>query len=162
MKNEDFAEGIYWILDAIRYKLGGGYDFSCGIDYRNDVFETFNFWQHCECSCSYQQWQWDMEEQVNERMMEYLGHPAFPDLKQWDSEWVRLYRMEWGNVTQGKEREHDGDCLGKEYGFRHFESGLEVEWYKRVGRSTKSNKGMKTLEWYSTVVECLESVRDAH
>lgn len=49
---------------------------------------------------------------------------------------------------------------GYPVGFRHFESGLEVNWYKRVGRSTESNKSVKALDWYAIVVQCLESVRD--
>lgn len=100
MNNEDFGEGIYWILHAINYDLGGGYDFSCGIDYKNDVFETTYFWGHC-------------------------------DDEDWD-----------------------------DVGFRHFASGLEVTWYKRVGRSTTSNKSLKTLEWFEIVTECLKSIRD--
>ena len=121
MKDGDFANGIYWILHAIDYKLGGGYDVSAGIDYKNDVFETFGFWGHCECTCDVQ---------------------------------------EWGNVTQGEELAHASSCDFRDYGFKHFESGLEVEWYKRVGRSTESNKSMKTLDWFNIVVECLESVHD--
>lgn len=153
MRDEDFADGIYWVLDAINYTKGGGYDFSCGIDYRNDVFETFNFWSHCECSCSYQKWEWDTDAAVEREMEKY-------DLPAKDSEYWRLWYMEWGNVTQGQEPDHDEDCTLEDVGFRHFASGLEVSWYKRVGRSTKSNKSLKTLDWYKIVVECLESVRD--
>jgi len=46
--------------------------------------------------------------------------------------------------------------------FRHYASGLEVWWYKRVGRSTESNIGMTALEWYRIVVECLESLKEAY
>jgi hypothetical protein len=92
-----------------------------------------------------------------ERMKQY--RPQNED-GAFDSEWWRLYEMEYGNVTQGVEAEHDYGCSLEDVGFRHFESGLEVSWYKRVGRSTESNKSMKTLEWYKTLVECLESVRD--
>ena len=119
MKDKDFADGIYWILHAINYRLGGGYyDFETGIDYTNDVFETQAFWVHFEDPCRCGVSPWDDE-----------PHPL------------------------------TSEC-GYTPGFRHFESGLEVDWYKRVGRSTKSNKSMKTLDWYRIVVECLESVRD--
>jgi hypothetical protein len=157
MKGEDFADGLYWLLDAINWKLGGGYDASSGIDYRNDVFESFNFWSHSECDCSYRDWEIDVDLQTMERMKQY--RPQNED-GAFDSEWWRLYEMEYGNVTQGVEAEHDYGCSLEDVGFRHFESGLEVSWYKRVGRSTESNKSMKTLEWYKTLVECLESVRD--
>lgn len=154
MKDDDFADGLYWLLHSIDYKLGGGYDFSCGIDYRNSTFETFNFWAHSDCTCSYEKWSWDVDEAVSVEMKKYTN--VTRDSKEyWD-----LWNMEHGNVTQGEEREHDADCALEDIGFRHFDSGLEVEWYKRVGRSTKSNKGMNTLKWYKILVECLESVRD--
>lgn len=154
MKDEDFADGVYQILAAVNYKLGGGYDTSCGIDYRNDVFETFSYWAHCECSCSYEEWESEIDEQANARMTKY------PDVPLDRSEWWRLYHMEYENARQGEEREHDSDCSLEDVGFRHFGSGLEVSWYKRVGRSTGSNKSMKSLDWYKIVVECIESVRD--
>ena len=118
MKDNDFAGGIYWILDATNYRLGGGYDFSKGIDYTNDVFETQAFWAHFEDQCRCGVGSWDD-----------VHHPQ------------------------------TSEC-GYTPGFCHFESGLEVNWYKRVGRSTESNKSMKTLDWFKIVVECLESVRD--
>lgn len=118
MKDNEFADGIYWILDAINYKLGGGYDFSTGIDYTNDVFETQAFRAYFEdpCRCGVGPW-------------EDVPHPQ------------------------------TSEC-GYTPGFCHFESGLEVNWYERVGRFTESNKSMKTLDWFKIVVECLESVRD--
>jgi len=100
MRDEDYADGIYNILKAVDYKLGGGYDFSTGIDYRNPVFQTQSFWAHAD-----------------------------------DEDYVTP-------------------------GFQHFSSGLAVDWYKRVGRSTESNKNLTALEWYKIVVECIESVRD--
>lgn len=154
MKDADFADGIYSILDAINYKLGGEYYSSAGIDYHNDVFETFSFWNHCECTCSLEKWEWDMGERTMSQMKKY------PDVDEHSKEWWDLYQMEYGNVTQGEVRDHDPDCNLEDVGFRHFGSGLEVSWYKRVGRSTKSNNSMKTLDWYRVVTECLESVRD--
>ena len=154
MKDEDFADGIYWILDAVNYKLGGEYDSSTGIDYRNDVFETFSFWSHCECTCSRERWEWDMDERTMTQMKNY------PDVDEHSKEWWDLYQMEHDNVTQGEVRDHDPDCKLEDVGFRHFGSGLEVSWYKRVGRSAESNIGMKTLDWFKIVTECLESVRD--
>jgi len=118
MRDGDFAGGLYWILHAINYKLGGGYDFETGIDYTNDVFETQAFWAHCEDPCLCGVGPWEDEE-----------HPE---------------SSECGYVP----------------GFHHFESGLKIDWYKRCGRSTESNKSMKTLDWFNIVVECLESVRD--
>lgn len=192
MKDEDFTDGIYWILHAIDYKLGGGYDVSTGIDYRNDVFETFGYWGHCECSCTYEARERDWEDDnphsggCYQALIRSLGFGYSWDtgrdaLEQdvlnreacqqacdalgIDPEEAGLYV----HCTCGRQEEyvkwrqaavHDPECSLREYGFRHFESGLEVGWYKRVGRSTESNKSMKTLDWFKIVVECLESVRD--
>lgn len=112
MRDDDFAEGIYSIMKAADYKLGGGRDIGSGVRYKNEVFETIPF-------------QWDCPHDIG------FGYGECPD-----------------------------DCLMRMPNFRHFQSGLEVTWYKRVGRSTKSNIGMKDLDWYKIVVECLESVRD--
>lgn len=158
MKNEDFADGIYWILHAINHVEGGGYDISTGIDYKNDVFETHSFWAHCDnCTCGFEDWAWKVDAEVMERMKKYPGSEEDDP----DSEWWRLYNMEHGNVTQGEQRSHSDDCELNLPGFYHYDSGLKVEWYKRVGRSTESNKSMKSLDWFKVVVECLESVRDA-
>lgn len=156
MKDEDFADGIYWILHAVNYVEGGGYDISCGIDFRNDVFETRNFWgsADADCDCGLAEWEYEIDSQAMDRMKRYGPEPD--DL---DSEWWRLYNMELRNVTQGETRTHSDTCVLVQPQFRHFSSGLEVSWYKRVGRSTESNKSMKTLDWYRIVVECLESLK---
>lgn len=157
MKNEDFADGIYQILSAIDYVEGGGYDVSTGIDYKNDVFETHSYWAHAdECTCGFEAWAWEVDAQVMERMKRYEGSEEDEP----GSKWWRLYDMEHGNVTQGEERDHADDCGLNLPGFYHYASGLTVSWYKRVGRSTESNKSMKALDWFKIVVECLESVGD--
>lgn len=159
MKDTDFADGIYWILDAINYRLGGNYDHSTGIDYRNGVFETRSFWAHCDsCDCGADDREAEVDEQVHALMERHGPEPMITD-PGW-TEWYRLYQMEYGNVTQGEDIGHTKDCIAVQPQFRHYASGLEVEWYKRVGRSTESNISMKTLDWYKIVVECIESVRD--
>lgn len=154
MKNDDFADGIYEILKAVDYVSGGGYDFSCGIDYKNDVFQTWNFWQHAECSCPREKWEWQVDSELQELMAS-----KYADIPEGSSDWWRYYNMEFGNVTQGTIPAHESDCLLEDVGFKHFESGLEVSWYKRVGRDTKSNIPLPSLSWYQIVVECLESLK---
>lgn len=154
VKDEDFADGIYELLKGVNFLLGGGYDYSTGIDYQNDVFQTWSFWAHSECDCSYQDWEWSVDETLEEWM-----NSTYPDVEKSSSEWWRLYNMEYGNVTQGNTPAHEPTCSLKDIGFKHFASGLEVSWYKRVGRSTESNKALKSLDWFRIVVECLESLK---
>jgi hypothetical protein len=70
------------------------------------------------------------------------------------------FPFQWDYLHEdGEECRCEEDCPDEKPNFRHFSSGLEVSWYKRVGRSTESNKSMKTLDWYRIVVECLESLK---
>lgn len=58
------------------------------------------------------------------------------------------------------QQENKHTCGMEDPLFLHKPTGLTVSWYKRIGRDTKSNMDMKVLDWYRTVIECIESVRD--
>ena len=159
MEGVDFADGIYHLMEAVSYKLGGGYDPSSGIDYRNEVFESRNFWMHSECGCHVESAEWDLEEAIDARLsQEGVTEPSVawdhPDMKAY---WKRRYEAR-DDLAPNYNLTHT--CEIDEPQFRHFASGLEVRWYKRVGRSTESNMSVKALDWYKMLVECIESVRD--
>lgn len=42
----------------------------------------------------------------------------------------------------------------------HPGSGLKVKWYKRIGRDTESNMSMAMTQWYTIVLECLNSLKE--
>lgn len=44
--------------------------------------------------------------------------------------------------------------------FVHHKSGLEIEWYKWIGRSMEFNKKVSDDEWEVILKECLESLED--
>lgn len=113
----EYADSLYHIMEAVDFADGGGNDVGCGINYKNDTFESRNYWSHEDCTCGL----WELEEEV-------IG-----------------------------DRKHT--CDVEEPGFRHYASGLEVSWYKRLGRSTESNKLVKPIEWYRIVIDCIESVK---
>ena len=53
-----------------------------------------------------------------------------------------------------------GECPDTRPQFRHFATGLEIRWYKYIGRSMESNKSMTALEFYrDVVVDCLEELK---
>jgi len=153
MKDGDFSGGLHDLAQVIDHALGGGYDYSTGVDYKNNVFEMWGFWAHCECSTC-ERVEWGAEESV---LLEYgmspkeiddfnPGHKAYPD--------------NYGTLYDARVRElaPEHDCPLKKWGFKHYGSDLEVKWYKRIGRSTESNRDMNTIDWHKTIVECLESV----
>ena len=158
MEGVDFADGIYHLMEAVSYKLGGGYDPSSGINYRNDVFESRNFWMHSECRCHVESAEWDLLTDIETR----LSDEGLKEPDGWLSPEHKVYWKRYDELHAELAPHYDleHDCEIDEPEFRHFASGLEVRWYKRVGRSTESNKSMKALDWYKMLVECIESVRD--
>ena len=64
---------------------------------------------------------------------------------------------DWGNWDEGVD---ECNCPAGLPNFTLKSNGLEVTWYKRMGRSTESSIAMSPLRWYRAVIECIESVRD--
>lgn len=188
MKDEEFAGGIADILAGVDKVLSGKTDLghTSGIDYRNDVFETRNFWAHSECQCDFESLEWDWEKQndhaadcYQSRLKELGFNRATPG--GWErkeaicdqvcrefgidptepGQYVHCTCDYYTRYKQFRD-ENKHTCEIDEPNFRHYASGLEVWWYKRVGRSTESNIGMTALEWYRIVVECLESLKEAY
>lgn len=63
----------------------------------------------------------------------------------------------------GEECTCAGECPDETPQFRHYATGLEITWYKYLGRGMKSNKEMKALEFYrDVVVDCLEALKKMH
>lgn len=60
-----------------------------------------------------------------------------------------------------KEVQHADDCFFTRPNFRHFKSGLEVWWYKYIGRSMESKNDVTYLEWLDILKECMLSVKEA-
>lgn len=151
MRDGDLADGVYWIMDALAKTVEKGADARAGVHYENKVFRSRNYWESENCSCGFERAETAADEMVTgihgpslfrdnydayshqiDRTLEHLGYPG---------------------------ADHLENCASSEPQFHHFRTGLEVTWYKRVGRSTKSNKGLTTLDWYRVVVECLESIQ---
>jgi hypothetical protein len=50
-------------------------------------------------------------------------------------------------------------CDGGFPNFRHKASGLEIEWYKWIGRSMKMNRAsISGEEWHKIIRECVDSI----
>ena len=49
-------------------------------------------------------------------------------------------------------------CNGEEPNFRHKKSGLEICWYKWIGRSMEYNKKISSEKWKEIYQECIKSI----
>lgn len=76
-----------------------------------------------------------------------------------ENEVFRTIPFQWDCPHDGFDETCPKDCLAQQPNFKHFASGLEVSWYKRVGRSETSNMELPNLDWYRIIVECLESIK---
>ena len=158
MNNEDFADGLYQVARAaaiVESKRTGqrfeACDYTSGTDYKNNVFEMWAYWPHSECyTCEDHEWRaeetallgagWSKDESSN------FGTKPYPE----------DYQERYAAALEKIQQEHD--CPLVEWNFHHYASGLQVTWYKRIGRSTKSNNSMTATDWYTVVLDCLNSL----
>lgn len=57
-----------------------------------------------------------------------------------------------------EENTHSEECPIDWPNFRHYESGLEIRWYKYIGRGMEVNKDVSPAEWPIILVECINSL----
>lgn len=169
LKDEDFSDGLYNIAKVIDYLRGGGNDYGCGVDHSNEVFTMYGFWAHSECDvcgnrgydaeykalveCGVNREEWDAQ---------WKRHYARDDIGSWDQmpKYPDNYREAYDRILLELEEKEPHECTYAEWHFEHPSSGLKVKWYKRIGRSTKSNTDLTMTQWYTIVLECLESLRE--
>lgn len=158
MDAREMSEGIYDIMEGVvhLHALQGdpGGDPGSGVNFKNDTFESLNYWstEEDECDCG----QSDAEDD--------FGEP-FPKMNSGDSAYTQ-YWIRWTDHMEDlgfPAGRHLQGCVLHRPLFKHYTTGLEMTWYKRVGRGTESNFDMKALDFYrDVVVDCLESLkRDA-
>ena len=57
-----------------------------------------------------------------------------------------------------EENTHSDECPIDWPNFRHFASGVEITWYKYIGRDMQINKEVTIQEWLAIFVECVNSL----
>lgn len=58
------------------------------------------------------------------------------------------------------ENDHIPECPIVVPNFRHFASGLEISWYKYIGRGMEVNKDVNLQEWTTIFIECVNSLNN--
>ena len=74
----------------------------------------------------------------------------------------------WGDCDCGYEESgqpegfcHSADCSYHLLNFRHISTGIEVRWYKYIGRNMKSNQPVSPRRFRAIIDECIASARPA-
>lgn len=73
------------------------------------------------------------------------------------------YMWDYVHEEEGGECNCEGECPDTRPQFRHYATGLEISWYKYLGRGMGSNKSLTALEFYrDVVVDCLEALKNQY
>ena len=59
-----------------------------------------------------------------------------------------------------KANDHSEECPIIWPNFHHFASGLEISWYKYIGRGMEVNKDVNLQEWTTIFIECVNSLNN--
>lgn len=54
---------------------------------------------------------------------------------------------------------HLPDCPAGWPNFKHFKSGVEIKWYKYIGRDMQYNKKITAAQWTKIIRECFKSIK---
>jgi hypothetical protein len=66
--------------------------------------------------------------------------------------------QEWFDANKLGPDGHASDCLLVVPNFLHKPSGLRIDWYKWIGRDTKTSRPVSPAEWRAIFDECVASV----
>jgi hypothetical protein len=68
-----------------------------------------------------------------------------------------MYDVQHANFI--KTINHSDECQMDKPNFKHYASGIEVEWYKYIGRDMEYDQSIPVEEWVDVFKECLESIK---
>lgn len=83
----------------------------------------------------------------------------------YDCDVFEMHPEWWGDCTDGcpwpvasDDAPHVPACKAGRPNFRHKASGLEIRWYKYIGRSMEYSREVSREEWDRIIAESLEAV----
>lgn len=82
---------------------------------------------------------------------------------EFENDVFEMHPFWWGDCTCGVEsqddgRPHESSCRYEMPNFRHKASGLEVRWYKWIGRSMEWSTSFGPSRWRDIFAQCVASV----
>lgn len=167
--------------------LGGQYGY--GADYKNDVFEMRPFyWGDCMCDYESTLAKWEEENNHDKdcyqtifRAMHFKDDGyGYKDGHGWNDEcdcvktvckmfninpnasgaYVHctcMYDINWTNFN--KTIAHSSICEVDKPNFKHYNSGIEIDWYKYIGRDMDYDNGVDGNAFVEMFKECMESIK---
>jgi len=73
--------------------------------------------------------------------------------EKWINELIKKFKGKSSKET------HKDTCSLVLSNFKHYKSGLEIRWYKWIGRDMEYNKKISNKEWKKIYNECIKSIR---
>lgn len=157
--------------------LGGDWGYGCEVS--NETFEMHPFWWgDCECGHDDREGEWeDANPHADDCYQSELDRRSENGAKGAPWEIAPQLAAEWGlseygcavHCTCGRdvrraewvdENHHDPACPMVRPNFRHHASGLEVRWYKYIGRSMEVVPSLPDgRRWAEMLDDCVRSVR---
>jgi hypothetical protein len=149
---------------AIQGFLGGEYGY--GAHYKNDVFEMRPFyWGDCTCHYDTVRSVWEEKNRHTQDCYQTIYHDKHYVDYAGDSGWN--FDLKAVHCTCGKTNEyaefiktisHADHCEMDKPNFKHYASGIEVEWYKYIGRDMEYDQDIPIETWVDVFKECIESI----
>lgn len=173
---------LYELAQAVDKKLDGYDSGGYAQDFKNDVFEIHPYYWG-ECSCGYEgveeawhsknkhkqecyqtgysaiKYDWNKQQKKHEAAAKELCEKHGIDWNGGLGSAVHCtcdYRERWREFC--KENSHKPECGVVLPNFRHFKTGIEVRWYKYIGRGMSCNKDLTAVEFGGIVKECIDSL----
>ncbi len=178
------ASGLYELSEALgaldpeaqSYGFLGG-EWGYGQDFVNDVFEMWPyFWGDCDCGHEEAEGAWCQKHDHTPDCYHAVlwgrvdaGESSMDIAPQMAKDWGLPYAGCAVHCTCGAtklyeawaaEHQHDARCSVARPNFAHQASGLEVRWYKYIGRSMDLNREVTEREWTSILAGCIASVHN--
>lgn len=148
--------------------LFGG-EWGYGAEFSNTVFEMHPYWWG-DCECGH-----ELDETTWEERNPHAPTCYQAELERRDWEGAEELAAEWGlsrfgcaiHCTCGCDKRHQewvaqhphpGDCPAVRPNFRHHRTGVEVRWYKYLGRGMEIKGSLSAAAWRTVIAECISSV----
>lgn len=157
-KNDVFEMRPYWWGDCECGHDKKAWAWSDAHDHKSDCYQSLRnelcyvkgengqYWDHKEghgwtkCSCD--------EDLCKKMGLSYPAGSAIHCTCDYDTLWA-----EWSKGNQ-----HDPECGFVAPNFKHIATGIEVRWYKYIGRGMELSKDLSKSEWRKIFNECFESL----
>lgn len=182
------SDELYYLSEVLAHKnestqahgfLGGEYGY--GNEFENEVFEMHPYyWGECECGYEEIAYKWSESHPHKDCYQNEYKKIPYDWIKQpkEHTQAVRALCKKFGinyndgfgsavHCTCGHDKEwkdwsskndHLKTCLVVVPNFKHKKTGLEIRWYKYIGRGMSCNQNVSEKQFKEIVKDCIDSL----